>query len=527
MSLTTTSRATGKFVKTTEKSFAVTGALLEPRKLLAGGYDPSNTSVEEGVKYTVSSATAAAKIFGYGSQLHRMALYHFKGASSSVTVDCLALPAADSGVASTKTITFATAATAAGTYYFRLGSYLDADLISLSVAEGDAAADVADELVTAVTNKPNLPFSASATDGVVTLTAKTADSTSDDLLCTVNIGDGEDDELPEGMTVTIADGTTGSGTSDLSGLVTYLSAEDTKRYTSLVQPYKSTTVLNTLSNLGGNPNDVDGLYDDLDYRPFNSYVAETTGGYTEMATLIALGEDRIDDCTNVMFAAPSYPELGYEIAAYISGVIDKQSLTSPANEYGRLSLSYLWGPVTASDDFTTHAEDTDSHAYDNRDSLVKAGIAPVVYKNGTAHVYDTTGFWNPDDDQNAPFKYVVNRIKIWNIQKFVYDYLNSTDLMDCPIVNSVAAVRASERPIDTDTIKAGLAQVAGYLENYGILYAAKFTINNLTVTEDDDNPDRFDITFPAIVSGNNRVNSADVEVDRNLQAVDITITTSA
>ena len=74
-----------------------------------------------------------------------------------------------------------------------------------------------------------------------------------------------------------------------------------------------------------------------------------------------------------------------------------------------------------------------------------------------------------------------------------------------------------------DTIKAGLAQVAGVAALFGWIYDAEFTIRNTTVDESDVNPDRFNIVTPIILSGNNRINLGEIQVDRNLQAVDLTL----
>jgi len=454
-----------------------------------------------------------------------MALYSFKGSTTAIVTDCLPLPAAVSGVKGTKTITFATNASAAGKYYWRIGSYLTEDLITQSIASGATPVQAAEALVSLVNAKTQLPYTAANTEGVVTLTAKTADETSNKLSVTNNIGSGESDYLPSGMTVTIAAGTAGSGQSVITGLTSYLKSEDTPRYTSVVQPYYDTTIMDAIKNIVGNPNEKTGLYDEIDYRPFNNYVADTTGGTDEFDILVALGAARKEtDCANILFSAPTYPELGFEIACYKSGKIDLQSLQSPATEYTRLGDDVLWGPLTPANDFTTH--NADGHAYDNVNALVTAGITPIIYKNSVARLGDVTGFWHPADNQNAPFKYVVNRIKIWNCQKNVYDYLNGTGLKDAPIVNSVAAVRASDNPVDADTIKAGLAAVTGILENYALLFDGTFTIKNTTVINSTTNPDRFDITYPVIVSGNNRVNSAEIDVDRNLQAVNLTIATA-
>lgn len=520
MPITSGSRASIKGVNTKEKSFAATGSVLQSRKLLSGGYLPAKTGIVAGRKYTLLNAEQAATLFGYGSPLHRMAIYHFASSAGAVPTDALPLAAASGGAAATKTITFATNATGAGNYYFRLGSYLADDLITIGVAVGATPTDIAALLATAISNKPNLPFTASPALGVVTLTAKYADQNSQDLRVTNNILAGESDELPAGMTVAIANGTSGSGKSDIALLTAYLAAESSPWYTSVVMPDKDAASLNAVSAVIGNPNDVTGLYDDIDYRPASVYTCDTTAGSAGLTALLSLGNGRKLDCANVMLGAPDYPELGYEIAAYVSGFVDKQGVIASSNEYTRLTMPLLFGPVAVANDWTTVAP-AGSKSYDNRNLAVKAGITPIIYKDGVAQPGDMTGFWHPDDNQNAPFKFVVNRIKIWNYRNIANTYINGADLKDRPIVNSAAAVNQSERPIDSDILLAGLAQLAGYAEGKAWIFEAAFTIANTTVTLNEDNPDRFDFVIPIIVSGNNRVNSGEIQVDRNLQAVSV------
>ncbi|GAG99649.1 unnamed protein product, partial [marine sediment metagenome] len=171
---------------TIEKIFAVLNALLQARKLIAGNYNPAKTEIVEGTAYTIVSANQAAELFGFGSQLHRMAIYQFKGAGGQIPVTAFALPAASGGAAATKTVTFAVNATSAGSYIFRCGSYLIDDVIQIGVASGDTPDAIAALLNTAINANENLPFTSTVLAGVVTLAAKTLDLTSDELLITNN-----------------------------------------------------------------------------------------------------------------------------------------------------------------------------------------------------------------------------------------------------------------------------------------------------------------------------------------------------
>jgi phage tail sheath gpL-like len=525
MSINSQSIASTKGVRTTETAFAVAGKVLPSRKLLSGGYDPAKTGIVAGRKYTAANSTRAAELFGYGSQMHRMAMYHELSAGG-VPMDFLPLPAASGGTAATKTLTFATNATGPGTYYLRAGSYLAKELVKFSVATGATPAQAAAACVAEAAKFPNLPFTfaqgTEANAGVVTMTAKTADITSQDLRVTLNVKEEETEKLPAGMTATIAAGATGAGSSAITGLTAFLASETRPRYTSIVQPYTDTTTLDAVSAVLGNPNEATGCYDDLAYQPFSSFIALTEKGDTGFDNAIILGTARKEDCGTVALAAPDYPEVGYEIAAMISGGVDKQGIEASATEYTRLNFPYLFGPINPADDWTITAP-AGGHAYDNRNAAVTAGITPIIFANGVVSPGDMTGTWHPDDNQNAPFKYVVNRIKIWNAQYNLHSAINGDGLKDRPIVGNAAATKRSEKAIDADTLRATIAQVVGIMADYAWIYEAEWTIANTTVESDSTNPDRFNFMVPIVLSGNNRVNQGEVQIDRNFASVNITL----
>lgn len=524
-SLPSTARASFKGAYTIESVFAVLSALLQARCVLAGGYDPAKTSIVDGQAYTVLSASQAATLFGYGSQLHRMYIYHYKGSGGAVPTICIPLPAASGGVAEIRTLTFTTNATSSGTYYLRCGSYLSEELISVAVASGATITEIATAVAAAINAVPNLPFSATSSAGVVTLTAKTADITSADLSITLNQRPDEAEDLPGGTTYAFAVTTDGAGKSSLAMLFSYIAAETTPWITSIVHPYVDAADLDTALAAMGNPNDQSGQYNPRDYRPASVYSCDTTAGEAGLTAALALSEDRKEDVANIRLEAPSYPELGYEIAAYVAAVISANSMTRSSSGYTRLSLTALYGPLTPTDDWTTYK--SGGKSYDNRDLAVKGGLTPIIYKDGVAKPGDVTGFWRPDDNQNAPFKYQVNRWKIWNFQNIQNVNLNGDTLADRPIVNSASAVRQSEKPIDADIIKATVDLVTGKAAEYGWIYDGAFTVRNTLVEISGDNPDRFDITIPIIVSGNNRIAIAGIEIDRNIDVVDLTLQASA
>ena len=520
-SLPLTARASIKAAITIETIFSVLAALLQARKILAGGFDPGKTEIVAGQAYTILSAKQAGELFGFGSQLHRMAIYHFLITGGQIPTTALALPAAAGGTAGEKTITFATDVTVAGTYIFRVGSYLTADLITINAAVDATPTDIAALLNAAINANENLPFTSTVLVGVVTVVAKTIDVTSDSLSVTVNTAGDESDDAPGAMTVVIVDSVVGAGKSVITSLWTYLSAETTAWITSIIQPYPDTADLDSASAAIGQPNDQSGLYDPRDYRPGSVYTTDTVAGEAGLAAAIVLGDARILYAANLRLEAPDYPELGYEIASYVSGAIEVASMNKTASAYTRLNLPELFGPLDPTEDWTTFLDG--GKAYNNRDAAVKAGLTPIIFLDGVAKPGDVTGFWKPADNQNAPFKFQVNRWKAWNMQNIYNIFLNGEDQLDRPIVNSVAAVKQSEAAIDTDTIAAGLAQVTGVGENFAWLFEAAFTIRNTIVSISTTNPDRFDIIIPIVLSGNNRISLGEIQIDRDPSVISLTL----
>lgn len=524
MPLVSTSIASKKAVGTVEKQFIALSAVLSAKGLLAGGYDAAKTGIVANSPYIITSAAHAATLFGNGSQLHRMAIYFFKTSQGSVQVTAFPLPAAAGGVAATKTITFATNTTSSGTYVLRAGSYLVGDEIKIAVASGATPTEVALAMATALNLKTSLPFTATPLAGVITLTAKTLDVTSDDLKVTLNQKADEVDLVPSAMTTVIADAVAGVGESALTGLWSYMAGTLSGWKTDLVTPYNNTTALDGALSVGGNPNQKTGNYDPLDYRPFNSYTGDTDGEQAALTAAVALGEGRKNsDPINVRVCAPTYPEQTYEVASLFAGLIALRRVSAPAESYEGLQLTDLFGPLVPANDWTINTGDVDVKPYQNLNAALVAGITAIAYKNNVPTVGDVASFWHPDDNQNAPFKFICNQTKIWNLQLNYSNYLNGESLKRRPIVNNVGATKQSANAMDTDTVKAGLAQVAGNAETDALIFDANFTINNLVVVINSTNPDRFDATIPSLISGNYRIADGEVQVDRNTALVGINV----
>ena len=159
----------------------------------------------------VRSADEASQFFGAGSQLHDIATGFFKNNKSN---DFWAMPINDAaGSASEeRTLTFSTAATAAGTLYL----YLSGSRIAVAVAAGESTTTTATNVAAAIAAVPANPWVPTAATNVVTLVAKNKGTLGAELDVRVNYNAGE--SLPVGLTVGQAVTVAGAGVVDYSTL---------------------------------------------------------------------------------------------------------------------------------------------------------------------------------------------------------------------------------------------------------------------------------------------------------------------
>jgi len=164
------SRASQVFIELQGVRRSVGGVNLPPKCLIPGQYDQTLIAgITDDVPVQIFSADQAASTFGFGSELHRQALWVFGilgGFSDGVWLVPIAEPAG--AVVATGTIIFATDAGSGGTYFFSIGG----DLITVNVSTGDTPTEVGDALVVAITANLNGLVTAVNASGTVTLTAK-------------------------------------------------------------------------------------------------------------------------------------------------------------------------------------------------------------------------------------------------------------------------------------------------------------------------------------------------------------------
>ncbi|EPB6767640.1 hypothetical protein ACRRHT_002401 [Escherichia coli] len=184
------------------------------------------------------SADYARQICGAGSQLARM-VEAYRQTDPFGELYVIAVPES-TGAAATVTLTVTGAATETGT----VNVYVGRTRVQAPVTNGDNVTTIASSIQDAINAVPALPFTASSSAGVVTLTARHKGLCGNEIPVSLNYyGFGGGEVLPAGVQIAVAAGTAGTGAPVLTGAVAAM-ADEPFDYIGL--PFNDTASVNTL-----------------------------------------------------------------------------------------------------------------------------------------------------------------------------------------------------------------------------------------------------------------------------------------
>lgn len=182
-----------------------------------------------GVPVRVTDPSRAIELFGRGSMLAKM-IAAYLSVNTSIELWAIALDDDGAATAATGTITVATPPAGAGT----LALYIGGERVRVGVASDDDANTVATNIAAAINSDLDLPVSAEAAAGTVTLTARNKGEAMNGL----DIRTGYYDEaLPAGLNLTITKLAGGTGNPDIT---TALDALGDEWFNWLITPYTDT-----------------------------------------------------------------------------------------------------------------------------------------------------------------------------------------------------------------------------------------------------------------------------------------------
>ncbi|MDA8170320.1 MAG: phage tail sheath subtilisin-like domain-containing protein [Nitrospiraceae bacterium] len=302
-------------------------------------------SVAALVPTQVFSEQDAETYFGIGSIAHRMVRAALQ-ANPYLKLTVCTLDDAAASVAASGTVTIANAATSTGV----LSLYVANEEVDVVVNSGDTPTIIAGNIVTAITNLPDLPVTASAALGVVTLTAKNKGTVGN------QIGMGYLLQNVSATTVTIVQ--MANGTTDPT-LQNALNAVFAQQFDITITPY------NTQANLAILKTQLETLSNAIEQRPGVGVYAVT--GPLAAATTLAgqVNEGRILGAYLRLTAGTTQQmSAAYELAAAYGAVMASEP--DPGRPLNTLALTGISPPAMA-----------DRLSRTEQESCLANGVAPL------------------------------------------------------------------------------------------------------------------------------------------------------
>ncbi|SAI74568.1 tail sheath protein [Bordetella ansorpii] len=344
-------RTPGQFLEI-DNSKALRGLPSLDRRILVMGNMLATGTASAETLYRINSGDEGAALFGRGSVLHEM-LRLVRAANKTSDVWALGLEDLAAGVAATKVITVSGPATAAGT----IALYINGQKLSIGVAAGDTPSTVATAIAAVVGAYANGPVTAAAVDDVVTLTARHKGAFTQGIAVLTNFYD--DEVLPAGITVAIADGVTGAGNPDAADALAAISDES---FYTIISPWSDA------ANMALVEAELGSRFGGMDMRTGHVFVgvAGTHG------TLTTYGSAR-NNAHSTFIGVKGAPQAPYLWGAVLGAVAEFNGAIDPARPLQTLVLPGLLAPRPA-----------DRFRREERDLLLRDGCSTfTVAQDGT------------------------------------------------------------------------------------------------------------------------------------------------
>lgn len=463
------------------------------RRLIVGQVNDDATAPEIGKLCLVSSEAQAKAIAGNGSMLAAMYAAHRKNDPTG-EVWCLPLKLTG-GAKAAGTVTITGAATESGELFL----YVAGVLVRATVIKGDAAAAVATALVSAINAAVDLPVTAAAVAGVVTLTCKWSGVTGHDVLLEMNrLGRAQGQVTPAGLTVAVGAMAAGAGEPDQVQAVAALGDEP---FEFIAMPWATTPALDAWAVV---MNDAAGRWSYA--KQLYGHVYSALRG--TLGTLVAFGQARNDQHATIQAMEASTPSpvwchaaaLAARTAAFISA--DASRPTQTGELVGLV-------PPAASARFTLV----------ERQSLLGYGLATSYFEGGAVRIqrsvttYQRNAYGQADNsymdsESMHQLAFIVRRLRTLITSKYGRHKLASDG----------TRFGAGQPIVTPSVIRGELVAEYARLESEGHVENADAFARHLVVERNASNPSRLDVLLPPDLVNGLRVFAALVQFRQQFPA---------
>ena len=388
---------------------------------------------------------------------------------------------ASAAVAAEGTIEVTAAPNEAGTIAIGIGG----DRVVVGVDEDDAADDVATAIAAAISAKGDLPVTASASTSTVTITAKWAGESGNQLTLEVNPREG--DELPDGVELTVTDFADGAEDPSLESALNDIGAT---WYSEVVSPYITTGPLGELVTWA------EGRADPGVKRPA-LIMAGYTGSREDYQTL--LDNYNSEWLSFIPVLGSSRPAM--RIAAGAAGA---WATWQTDNNARPIKGEIIPGAL---------ADDDNDLSYTEQDALIKLGGSYTENLPGGRVAFGDVATTRTETNQGVPTTDWRFALIVPNLQ-FKINALDLT-FRDSPFDQAV--VISDEGPagptyaIRPKTVKSFAVDLIDQWVNLGLSTDRDTIVENTVAQIDGDNPGRINVLIPDVPSAGLRILAAKLE----------------
>lgn len=414
-------------------------------KALLIGQKVSSGKAEDGVPVLVTGDSQGKELFGHGSMLARMNSA-FRENNSVGEVWAIAVSDPKDGKKASGTLTFSGTVTAAGTVYV----YIGADCVAINIPNSSDAVAVAKAVTAGINAKTDLPVTAEASEGVVTIQAKNTGAYGNDIALQLNFqGYAAGEELPEGIACEVATLSGGSGEVDLEAVITAMGDES---YDFIAMPYADGAHIASFTT---EMNDKTGRWSPTRQIYGHVYTAKRD----TVSNLQAFGKGLNDQHLTVMAVEPKCPSLAVEVLGALVGSCLTAIQNDPARPLQTLELVGIT-PSPIGKRFTLTEKQT----------LLTSGIATSYLDSNTLH----------------SLAYIIRRLKSVVTSKYPR----------CKLADDGTHYGPGQAIVTPSVIKSEIIAMYSRLETEGIVENAEAFAENLIVERNASDPNRVDVLLP-------------------------------
>ena len=444
----------------------------DSQKSLLIGQMLDGGTASAGVPVVVSTSAMAKKLFGRGSMLARMVEAYRKVDSFGQLVCIPLADGLDAGSASGK-VEFTGSALEAGT----ISLYVGGERVQVPVAEGDAAAKVAQALGDAITLAKDLPVTAGSSEGACTINARHKGTVGNGIQIGVNLrGLINGEALPAGLSAKVTPMAGGTADPDVAVAIAAMGDVD---YDFIACPYSDAAVLDAFQT---EMNDTSGRWSP--YRMQFGHVYTARRG--DVNALKTFGSVRNDQHMTIVGVEPAMPVSAEEVlAAYVARTA-VFIIADPA----RPTQTGVLTDVMASPAGSRFVQN-------ERQTLLENGIATLATVSGTVMIeravttYQKNAYGDPDasylDSETLHTSaYVIRQLKGLITSKYGRHKL----------ANDGTRFGAGQAIVTPSVIRGELIALYRRLELEGIVENSDLFKKYLIVERNMNNPNRIDVLFP-------------------------------